>query len=87
MRYTLYAQSTPFDFAGDPKLSHASRFPLVPSLPSDYVQSGVGPGRFPYQATLDGFAPGVKQYLVIRASDDSPAANEEANTVTATAMP
>jgi hypothetical protein len=84
--YILYAQPQPFDFAGHASLDGASRYLLTPSVPQDYVQ-GVGPDRYPYQATVSGFAPGQTQYLVIRAVDQSPDANEETNTVTLTATP
>jgi hypothetical protein len=84
--YILYAQTEPFDFAKNPSLSGASVFLLSPSVPSDYVQ-GVGPNRYPYQATVSGLTPGQTYYLVIRAVDQSPAANEEANTVMLTATP
>jgi hypothetical protein len=83
--YILYAQPQPFD-PGKASLDGASRFTLMPSVPSDYVQ-GVGPDRYPYQATVSGFTPGQTQYLIIRAVDQSPAQNEETNTVTLTATP
>lgn len=84
--YELYAQPQPFDFTGDPALSGATKQVLTPVLPDDYAQ-GVGPDRFPYQATVSGFAPGVQQYLVIRAVDQSPAANRDQNTTVLTATP
>ncbi len=84
--YVLYAQPQPFDFAGNRALDGASRFVLTPSVPSDYLQ-GVGPGRYPYQATISGFTPGQTQYLVIRAVDQSPAGNEDTNTTMVTATP
>ncbi|HVT07146.1 MAG TPA: hypothetical protein VHO67_06795 [Polyangia bacterium] len=84
--YELYAQPQPFDFTGDPALSGATKQVLTPALPDDYAQ-GVGPDRFPYQATVSGFAPGVQQYLVIRAVDQSPAANRDENTTVLTATP
>ncbi len=84
--YVLYAQAQPFDFAGDPSLSQATRHRLAPVVPADYM-GGVGPDRYPYQATVAGFPPGQPQYLVIRAIDQSPAANQDANTVVLTATP
>ncbi|HVY36568.1 MAG TPA: hypothetical protein VHM31_01495 [Polyangia bacterium] len=84
--YELYAQPQPFDFTGDPALSGATKQVLTPGLPGDYAQ-GVGPDRFPYQATVSGFAPGVQQYLVIRAVDQSPAANRDENTTVLMATP
>jgi hypothetical protein len=85
--YVLYASPQPFDFANDPRLTQAKRMVLEPTVPADYVKQGVGPGRYPYQAKLSDFPRGVRQYLVIRAVDDSPAANEDANTVVLTATP
>ncbi|MES1166097.1 MAG: hypothetical protein ABUR63_10080 [Verrucomicrobiota bacterium] len=84
--YVLYAQPQPFDFTKDPSLSGGTQHVLTPALPDDYGQ-GAGDGRFPYQATVSGFAPGVQQYLVIRAVDQSPAANQDDNTTVLTATP
>ena len=84
--YRLYAQTQPFDFGQDPSLSGATQQVLAPIVPDDYAQ-GVGPERFPYQATVSGFPSGVQQYLVIRAVDESPAANQDANTTVLTATP
>ena len=55
-------------------------------MPSAYVQ-GVGPGVFPHEARVDGFAHGQAQHLLIRAEDESPAANQDTNTVVLTATP
>jgi hypothetical protein len=85
--YVLYASAEPFDFANDPALTGAQRIPLEPKVPEDYVAQGVGADRYPHEATVDGFASGVLQYLIIRAVDDSPAANEDTNTVVLTATP
>jgi len=84
--YVLYAQTTPFDFAADPGLGKARRIPLVPTMPADYAR-GVGPDRYPYEATVTGFAAGTPVYLVIRAVDESPAANQDTNTTVLTATP
>ena len=46
---------------------------------------GVGPGRYPYQATVPGFPAGQKQYLLIRAVDEM--GNVDTNTVVLTATP
>jgi hypothetical protein len=86
VRYALYAQPTPFDFTGDPKLAKSRRIPLVPSVPQAYL-GGVGPGRFPYEATVADFPAGQLQYLVIRATDGATPSNEETNTVVLTATP
>jgi hypothetical protein len=72
---------------GDPGLARARRIVLDPKVPADYVAMGVGPGRYPYEATLSDFPRGVRQYLLIRAVDDSPDSNEDANTVVLTATP
>jgi len=88
--YVLYASPDAFDFAQDgtsPKLAGAKRIVLEPKVPADYVAQGVGTDRYPYEATLTDFPRGVRQYLVIRAVDDSPDANEDANTVVLTATP
>jgi hypothetical protein len=85
--YVLYAATQPFDFRNDPKLAQAQRFGLAPAVPADYVAQGMGADRFPYEATVSGFPPGVQQYLVIRAVDDSPAANEDTNETVLTATP
>ena len=84
--YVLYAQPTPFDFAGDPKLSQARRVPLVPSVPPEYV-IGVGPGRFAHQAVVSGLPAGQMQFMVIRAVDAAASANEDDNRVMLTVTP
>ena len=86
VKYALYYQTAPFDFAADPKLAAATRVELVPQVPAAYT-GGVGPDRFPYEAVVDGLTPGTLYYLLIRAFDSSPDANEEANTVVLTATP
>ena len=84
--YVLYSQPQPFDFDHDPSLSGAVPHVLTPSVPPEYL-TGVGPDRYPYQATVDGFPAGQTQYLLIRAVDQSPAANQETNTSVLTATP
>ena len=59
---------------------------LNPTVPADYVQ-GVGPTSYPYEATLSSLPRGQTQYLVIRAVDESPNANEDTNTVVLTVTP
>jgi hypothetical protein len=85
--YVLYAQPEPFDFTGDPQLTRAKRIPLAPEMPEDYRRSGVGPDRYPYEATVSGLTPGAPLNLVIRAVDQSPAANEDGNTTVLVATP
>ncbi len=86
--YVLYAQPTPFDFAADPRLTRATRIPLAAAtaMPDDYAQ-GSGPHRYPYQATVSGLTPGELHYLMIRAVDQSAAANEDDNTIVLAATP
>jgi hypothetical protein len=86
VQYVLYAQPQPFDFAGDPTLSGATRTVLTPMVPEDYP-AGVGPDSYPYEATLSSFPNGQTQYLVIRAVDQSPNANEDTNTVVLSVTP
>jgi len=86
VQYVLYAQPRPFDFSGDPSLPGARRIPLVATLPASYLD-GVGPGRFPYEATVSGFPTGQTQYLLLRAVDESPSANQDDNQVVLTATP
>ena len=70
--YALYYQTTPFDFAADPRLAAATRVELMPQVPVAYT-SGVGPDRFPYEAVVGGLTPGTLYYVLIRAFDTSPA--------------
>ena len=86
VKYALYYQTMPFDFGGDPKLTAATRVDLAPQVPRAYA-GGAGPDRFPYEATVGGLAPGTLYYLIIRAFDTSPAANQDTNTVVLTATP
>ncbi len=86
VKYALYYQTAPFDFAADPKLAAATRVELVPQVPAAYT-SGIGPDRFPYEAVVGGLTPGTLYYLLIRAFDTSAAANEDTNTVVLTATP
>jgi hypothetical protein len=87
VHYLLYWQRRPFDFAADPGLTQASHTLLVPRVPADYAAAGTGPGRYPNEASIDGFARGVTWYLLIRAEDDSPAHHQDRNTVVLTATP
>jgi hypothetical protein len=84
--YTLYAQPTAFDFAGDPALARSRRFPLVPAVPANYGD-GIGPGKFANEATITGLPAGQIQYLLIRASDHATPPNQETNQVVLTATP
>lgn len=84
--YALYYQTTPFDFAADPGLSSATRVVLSGTPPADY-RNGVGFGIYANEATVTGLTPGQTYYLLIRAFDRSPAANEEGNQVVLTGVP
>ena len=55
-------------------------------MPPAYL-GGVGPGLFPYEATITGLPAGQLEYLLIRASDGAQPPNEETNTVVLTATP
>jgi hypothetical protein len=82
--YALYVATTPFDFTADPTLASAQRIVLTPAMGEDY-ELGVGPGVYPYQATLDGLPAGVTHYLCLRAFDAL--GNEERNESALTATP
>lgn len=87
VRYLLYWQRQAFDFAADPDLTQASYTLLVPTVPTDYAGAGTGARRYPNEASIGGFARGVTWYLLIRAEDESPAHNQDRNTVVLTATP
>jgi hypothetical protein len=87
VRYVLYAMQAPFDFNADPGLTRARRVDLEPRLPAEYLADGPGPDRYPYEATVSGFTRGQRQYLIVRAVDESAAANEDQNTMTLTTTP
>lgn len=92
VRYLLFYQQSPFDFAADPKLAAATRVELMPKsgdgygqvwaaeYPSEAIQS-----VYPHQATIGGLTPGVAYYFLIHAIDS--AGNEDANMVSLTATP
>jgi len=77
VKYTLYYQEQPFDFAKDPNLTKAKRIALAPAVGDGY---GTGDAKaYPYEATVRGLKPGTKYHFVIRAKDSSKAGNEEKN--------
>jgi hypothetical protein len=84
--YAAYYRTTPFDFAGDPRLRNATRVELSPTVPVDYPGYG-GPSIVANEATLGGLAASQTYYVVIRAFDRSPARNEEQNQVVLTGVP
>jgi len=84
VRYALYYQTRPFDFSADPLLSGATRVVLTPGMGRGYAHA---PGVYPYEGTVTGLIPGRTYYLVLRAFDESPAANEEPNTAVRTGVP
>lgn len=78
VKYSLYFQANPFEFDKDPKLSSAKRIVLDPKIGEGYSK-GVGPNTYPYEQKIEGLDAGKKYYFVIRAFDESIAANEEEN--------
>jgi hypothetical protein len=86
VRYALYLSTTPFDFAADPNLTRATRIVLTPQVGSGFA-SGPGPSTYPYEATIGGLSSGQTYYVVLRAFDTSPAANEEKNQQVKSAAP
>lgn len=86
VRYKLYLQTRPFDFAADPGLSSAASIFLNPRVARGYDR-GPGPGIYPFEATLSGLTPGRTYFLLLRAVDESPRRNEDANTVVLTGTP
>ena len=86
VRYTLYYQKSPFDFEADPDLEGAEQLILSPSIGDGYGYNA-GPDTWPYQQQIKDLEAGETYYFVIRASDLSPAGNEEKNTVVLTGVP
>jgi hypothetical protein len=86
VNYALYLQTRPFDFSSDPNLTQATRIVLTPQIGAGYAD-GPGPSTYPYEASVGGLAPGQTYYVVLRAFDTSPAANEEKNTMWLSATP
>jgi hypothetical protein len=86
VRYAVYLQTQPFDFGADPNLTRATRIVLSPEIGAGYA-AGPGPSTFPYEATVGGLTPGQTYYVVLRAFDTSPAANEEKNQQVKAAAP
>ena len=84
--YALYYQPAPFDFDADPELDGATRVVLSPR-PTEAYAGGIGPGIYANEATVTGLEPGTTYHLVIRAFDDSAAANEDDNQVVLTGTP
>lgn len=86
VRYTLYYQKEPFDFEADPNLEGAKKLVLSPGAGDGYSYNA-GPDTWPYQQKVTGLKTGETYYFIIRASDYSPAGNEEKNTVVLTGVP
>ena len=86
VRYTLYYQKEPFDFEADPDLEKAEKLLLSPEAGDGY-EYNAAPDTWPYQQQIWGLEAGETYYFVIRASDYSPAGNEEKNTVVLTGVP
>ena len=87
VRYALYYQTSPFDFTGDPELESATRLVLEPSTGARYAGEGGHAGVFAYEQTIKNLVPGQVYYLVIRAFDDAPTANEEHNQIVLSGIP
>ena len=86
VKYALFYQTRPFSFDADHPLASATRVEVMAQVPAGY-RTGVGPGRFAHEATLVGLTPGTLYHLLIRAFDDSPAMNEDPNTVVLSGTP
>jgi hypothetical protein len=84
--YAIYYQTTPFDFDADPTLTNATRVVARPRPTAAYAH-GVGPGVFTNEATLVGLEPGTTYYVVVRAFDDAPTRNEDANQIVLSGVP
>lgn len=76
--YTLYYQTTPFDFKNDPDLTSAEKYELTAEVGDGYLDN-FGPDVLPNQCEVTGLIPGKTYYLVIRACDTF--GNEEKNEV------
>ena len=86
VRYTLYYQKEPFDFEADPDLEGTEKLVLSPEAGDGYGYNA-SPDTWPYQQKITDLSAGETYYFVIRASDRSPAGNEEKNTVVMTGVP
>ncbi|MGB0495044.1 MAG: hypothetical protein ACPGJI_01715 [Kangiellaceae bacterium] len=86
VKYAVYYQTTPFDFAADDPLASATRVVVDPVAGDGYV-NGVSATTFSNQATIEGLTAGDTYDFLIRAFDTSPAANEDSNEVTLSAVP
>jgi hypothetical protein len=76
--YDLYLHANrSFEFDRDPELLNATRIALTPTTPADYVTATST--VFPYEAVIGGLQPNTAYHLCIRASDASPARNQEHN--------
>jgi hypothetical protein len=84
--YAVYFQTEPFDFAGDPALSGATRVVVRPR-PTESYSNGIGGSVYANETTLTNLVPGETYHVVVRAFDDSPLGNEDDNQVVLTATP
>jgi hypothetical protein len=75
--YALYYSKTPFNFKNS-LTSQGTRVVMTPTQPSNYLATAT---TYPYEYQLTGLSPSTTYYLVVRAFDNSPNSNEEANTV------
>jgi len=86
VKYAVYYQKLPFDFAATDPLADATRV-VVDPIPGDGYVDGVSAVTFSNQTTIDGLMPADTYHFLVRAFDSSPAANEETNEVTLAAVP
>lgn len=82
VHYALYYQQTPFVFTDAAPLAAATRVVMTPSQPADYTASAT---TFPYSFNVQGLTQDVPYWFLVRAFDESPNANEDANQVTLSA--
>jgi hypothetical protein len=84
--YAVYYQTTPFDFAADPRLTRATRVEAAPRMPINYPGWG-GATIVANETTLTGLVAGQTTYVVVRAFDRSPARNEDQNQIVLSGVP
>ncbi len=86
VRYILYIQDTPFDFADNEPLAQARRIVLPPATRADYGKTPLE-NTSANEAVVDGLDSNTTYHLLLRAQDA--AGNEESNevVVSATTLP
>lgn len=86
VHYDCYYQDHPFDFSAPDPLADAVVQRLKLNVGRGYSQ-GSAPATFPNEDVIANLTPGVDYHFLIRATDESPAANQEQNQVTLAASP